>query len=155
MTTSGRPPGKDLSVEVAIVTSWDEQEIRSLYRAGGWWKEEWQVSRLNELIRATYAFAVAYHRGTWKTIGMVRAISDGIADAYVQDLVVLPEFRGYGVGRRLVKVLIAHCLANGIQWIALVAEPGTEGFYAPLGFTPMKNFIPMRYSGVEKNDQHK
>ena len=150
MTASGRPTGEDPSVEVKIVTSWDVQEIHHLYVAGGWWKEEWQVSRLNELIRATYAFAVAYHRGTRKTIGMVRAISDGIADAYVQDLVVLPEFRGHGVGGRLVKVLVAHCLANGIQWIALVAEPGTEGFYAPLGFTPMKNCIPMRYDGVEK-----
>jgi ribosomal protein S18 acetylase RimI-like enzyme len=155
MTASERPTNEDPSVEVVIVTSWDEQEIRNLYLAGGWWKEEWQTGRLNDLIRASYAFAVAYHLGNKKTVGMIRAISDGIADAYIQDLVVLPEFRGLGVGRRLVKALIRHCLADGIHWIALVAEPGTAGFYQPLGFALMDNYVPMRYIGEGKDDQHK
>jgi len=153
MITSEWPLDDDRGVEVKIVTSWDEEAIRSLYQAGGWWKNEWQVKRLNELIRASYAFVIAYHRDSAKTVGMVRAISDGMADAYIQDLVVLPEFRGYGVGKRLVKELIRHCSTRGITWIALIAEPGTSGFYMPLGFIRMEHFIPMMYLEEKNYDQ--
>ncbi len=141
---------KDQGIDIKIVTSWDEEAILSLYKAGGWWKDDWQVERLNELIGASYAFVIAYHRDSAKTVGMVRAISDGKADAYIQDLVVLPEFRGYGVGKRLVKELIRHCSAKGITWIALIAEPGTSGFYHSLGFIQMENYIPMMFR-KEKN----
>ena len=78
---------------------------------------------------------------------MGRAISDGVSDAYIQDLVVLPEYRRCDLGTAMVSLLVARCREAGISWIALVAEPGSENFYVPLGFARMERYIPLIYQG--------
>jgi aralkylamine N-acetyltransferase len=78
---------------------------------------------------------------------MGRVISDGIADAYIQDLMVLPEWRKKNAGGMIVSALIERCVSNGITWIGLIAQPGTDAFYRSLGFEPMAGHIPMLYHG--------
>lgn len=134
-------------IAVKIVTSWDSGEISALYRAGGWWKEEHRVEELPHLIRGSFAFAVATDTETGHAVGMGRVIADGVSDAYIQDLVVLPEYRKSGIGREIVSVLITRCLQAGISWISLIAEPGTEKFYLPLGFRLMERHVPLIYRG--------
>lgn len=137
----------DRKFSVMIVKDWDFSALLKLYRAGGWWKEEWDPSGIADLVRSSFAFAIAVDRESGTTVGMGRVISDGVSDAYIQDLVVLPEFRGSGVGRMLLDKLVDECLSRGITWIALVAEPGTLDFYAGSGFVPMEGHVPMRFRG--------
>ena len=135
------------SVRIALVHSWDPQEIVLLYRAGGWWKDEYDPAEIPGLIRGSFAFAVAVEEGSGRAVGMGRVISDGVSDAYIQDLVVLPEYRNRNVGTGLLEALLGACRAAGISWIALIAEPGSEPFYRELGFSPMEGHIPLMYRG--------
>lgn len=128
---------------VKIVKEWDYISLIDLYRAGGWWKHDWYASQIPVLIRSSFAFAVAIDSNSKKTVGMGRVISDGISDAYIQDLVTLPEYRRLGIGTKIVGTLIDFCKKNHIGWIALIAEPGTEKFYTPLGFSRMTDYVPM------------
>ena len=89
-----------------LVDSWDEDDIVRLYRAGSWWKDEYDPRSINGLIRGSFAFAIAIHRASGHAIGMGRIISDGVSDGYLQDLVILPEFRHRGIGRNIVMALI-------------------------------------------------
>jgi len=130
-------------IEVVLVKEWDKEDIRSLYREAGWWKEVWDPSDLKLLISGSLAFAVAVDRETGHAVAMGRAISDGTSDAYIQDLVVKEEYREYGIGRKILTALIRYCHSRGITWIALIAEPGTEKFYVPSGFERMKGYVPM------------
>ena len=66
-------------------------------------------------------------------VGFARALSDGCSDAYIQDVVVSPEFRRQGIGGKLIRFLEAELRRRGVDWIALVGEPGTENFYSRLG----------------------
>jgi ribosomal protein S18 acetylase RimI-like enzyme len=132
---------------VQLVRSWDNNEIADLYRAGGWWKEDYDPAALGALIQGSFSFAVAVDTKTGKAVGMGRVISDGVSDGYIQDLVVVPEYRKSGIGREMVSALVERCLESGITWIALIAEPDTEKFYQPLGFTPMERHIPLIYRG--------
>ncbi len=134
-------------VEIRIVTAWDEETIADLYRAGGWWKEDWDPAQLAALIRGSFAFAVAVDRETGSAVGMGRVISDGVSDGYIQDLVVRPDYRGRGIGSKLVSALLEHCTGANLGWIGLIAEPGTDEFYAPLGFRRLEGYVPMRYYG--------
>jgi GNAT superfamily N-acetyltransferase len=131
---------------VEMVKSWQEDHIEELYRAGGWWEKGMDKRRIDELIQRSFLFAVAIDISTRKAIGMGRVISDGVSDAYFQDLVVLPECRGKGVGKMILEALLGECLARKISWIALIAEPKTGDFYSALGFRLMVGYAPMLYA---------
>jgi ribosomal protein S18 acetylase RimI-like enzyme len=131
--------------EIKFVNTWSEDEIVKLYKAGGWWKDFYNKAGIKHLIVGSFAFAVVIEKNTGKTIGMGRILSDGVSDAYIQDLVILPECRGKGIGAELVKTLVDYCKAKGIIWIGLIAEPDQDGFYSTIGFKQMKKYVPMKY----------
>jgi len=135
----------EIDVEVRIVDAWDVDAIADLYRAGGWWKEEWNPTGLPSLIRGSFAFAVAVESSTGRTVGMGRVISDGVSDGYVQDLVVHPNYRDRDIGTMILSALLKECTSAGVTWIALIAEPETEAFYARSGFQRMEGHTPMRW----------
>ena len=134
-------------ISVSLVRSWDAEDIEALYRAGDWWKDEYDPAEISRLIGGSFAFVVAADKESGRAVGMGRAISDGVSDAYIQDLVVLPEYRRRDLGTAMVSLLVARCREAGISWIALVAEPGSENFYVPLGFARMEGYIPLIYQG--------
>ena len=76
---------------------------------------------------------------------MGRVLSDGVSDAYIQDLVVLPEYRKKGIGKKLITDLIQYCKSKNISWIALISEPNQEEFYKKIGFKEMANYTPFKY----------
>ena len=69
-----------------------------------------------------------------RQVGFARAVSDGVAIAYLADVYVLPEFRGRGLGVELVRETVergpfAHC-----RWVLHTAD--AHGLYARFGFRP-------------------
>lgn len=131
------------NIEIRFVNSWPEDELVKLYKAGGWWKDTYDKSKLKGLIKGSFAFAVVIDKN--QTIGMGRILSDGISDAYIQDLIILPEYRKQGIGKKLVDKLIEYCHSKDVKWIALIAEPDQDGFYSSAGFKHMKNCVPMKF----------
>lgn len=142
--------GKGDQFDIRLVKAWDVEPIVELYRSGGWWKEGMDQSRIPELIANSYLFAVAIDKITGRSVGMGRTLSDGVSDAYIQDLVVLPGWRMRGIGRMILSVLVAACCSRGITWIGLIAEPGTDGFYRSMGFSTMVKHVPMLLTGDKK-----
>lgn len=137
-------------IRVDMVSSWHEEQIVQLYKAAGWWKEEMDASRINDLIQGSFLFAVAIDISTGRAVGMGRVISDGIADAYIQDLVVLDDWRSWGVGTMILTALIEECKFRRITWIGLIAEPGMQEFYQSLGFAAMPGHVPMLFAEEAK-----
>lgn len=83
--------------------------------------------------QAAYAVVFAYDGEA--LIGCGRALSDGVYQAALYDIAVLPSYQGGGLGRRLVEALMAdldHCN------VILYASPGKEDFYRKLGFRGLK-----------------
>jgi ribosomal protein S18 acetylase RimI-like enzyme len=135
------------TIEVRLVEVWDTDQIVDLYRAGGWWKDGYDPAGIPALITGSFLFAVAMDPATGSAVGMGRVLSDGVSDGYIQDIIVLPLYRRRGVGKKIVALLLKECRACGLGWIGLVAEPGSERFYLPLGFRPMKGYVPFLYDG--------
>ncbi|WP_220681362.1 GNAT family N-acetyltransferase [Methanofollis formosanus] len=135
-------------ITVRTVGAWDAEEIVGLYRAGEWWKEEWTADGIPALIEGSFCFVVAVD--DTRAVGMGRAISDGCSDAYLQDIIVLPEYRGHGIGDAIVEALVEFCTARDLAWIGLIAQPGTVAFYRRHGFARMTGHVPMLLK--EEND---
>ena len=76
---------------------------------------------------------------------MGRSISDGVSDAYIQDVVVMPSHRGQGVATQIIKRIVDRLKSDGIGWIGLIAERNTQNLYNPIGFEPMADSTPMLY----------
>jgi ribosomal protein S18 acetylase RimI-like enzyme len=130
-------------ISIRLVKAWEEEPIVELYRSAGWWSEDMDPSKLHELIRGSYLFAVAIDISISRPIGMGRVLSDGIADAYIHDVAVLAQWRQRGVGKMLVSALLEGCRSRGITWIGIIAQPGAEKLYRSLGFEPMQGHVPM------------
>jgi ribosomal protein S18 acetylase RimI-like enzyme len=139
----------DSNIEIKIVDSWNQDEIVKLYKSGGWWKESYDPSEINRLIKGSFAFAIAFDSNIKKAVGMGRILSDGVSDAYIQDIVVLKNYREKGIGKEIIKTLIKYCKKKKVNWIGLIAEPNQQDFYERLGFKKMKNYTPMKYKHEE------
>jgi len=135
---------------IRFVDSWSIDEIVQLYKAGGWWKDSYDSSGIPGLIKGSYVFAVVVDSTNGTAIGMGRVLSDGVSDAYIQDVLILSKYRRSGIGKKLVQSLIDYCLSHGITWIGLMAEPGSEQFYTASGFHVLKGYSPMRYHLTEE-----
>jgi len=82
---------------------------------------------------ASFATVFVLHKG--EMIGFGRALSDGVYQAALYDVAVLPEYQGQGLGS-----LIVHSLLEKLPQcnVILYAAPGKEAFYTSLGFRRMK-----------------
>ena len=69
-------------------------------------------------------------------IGMARIIGDGVINAYIQDVVIAPNYRGKGVGKALMLTLISDMRQSlpANCTIGLLAAKGQEGFYSSFSF---------------------
>jgi ribosomal protein S18 acetylase RimI-like enzyme len=82
-------------------------------------------------------------------IGLGRAISDGILQAALYDVAVLPAYQGQGIGKTIVKELVNHCPGCNI---ILYASPGKEQFYEKLKFRKMKTAMAL-FTDAEKKKE--
>lgn len=82
---------------------------------------------------ASHTTVFVYHEG--QLIGFGRAISDGVYQAAVYDVVIVPEFQSRGLGRTIMTHILArlsHCN------IILYASIGKDDFYRTFGMRKMK-----------------
>lgn len=72
-------------------------------------------------------------------IGMGRLVGDGAMYWYLQEIVVLPEFQGKGIGTSIVNYLLKYITENTEEGtftsVGLTAAPGKDTFYERFGFT--------------------
>ena len=69
---------------------------------------------------------------------------------YLEDLFVLPEWRGHGLGLALMKRLAAIAVERGcgrFEWSVLDWNEPAIGFYKKLGAVPMEDWTVFRLTG--------
>src|SRR3990172_10039935 len=82
--------------------------------------------------------------GAWdgeRLVGFARALSDGKYRAYVEDVVVDPEYRAAGVGVRLVAALLDAL--GPVAIVSLFCEPARVSFYERNGFQRSESQVMM------------
>jgi aralkylamine N-acetyltransferase len=117
-------------------------QILSLYESAGWWEPGPEASdEALRLIAGSHCFLVAESMG--EIIGMGRAISDRVSDAYIQDVAVKPDYKHRGIGSQIVARISKRLKADGMSWIGLIAERNSHPFYREIGFSDIPDAIPM------------
>lgn len=128
-----------------IVKKVNRNEFVRLYKEAGWWKAKYSknLSFIDKIVKNSFCFVGVFYKNGM--IGMGRSICDKISDAYIQDVTVLKKFRGKKIGRKIILKIINYLKLHNIEWIGIVAEPGTQSFYKDLGFETLKDYKPMLF----------
>nr|WP_320014972.1 GNAT family N-acetyltransferase [uncultured Desulfobacter sp.] len=131
-------------LEIKLVRTVPVDELQALYQDAGWWQDNYKIT--DDFLRRIPEESALFAGAFWgkKLIGMGRALSDLCSDAYIQDVVVLSAYQKRGIGSLIVTFLIQELKKKGVDWIGLIGEPGTRGFYENLGFRQMKDYIPFK-----------
>lgn len=72
-----------------------------------------------------------------KLIGYIDSVSNGVTDAYIQDLMVCPDYQGKGIGTTLMNQMIEYLKEQRIYMISVVYEERLKPFYERFGFSSM------------------
>ena len=63
-----------------------------------------------------------------KLVGYSDSVSNGVTDAYIQDLMVHPDYQGNGIGTELMNRMIAALKRRNIYMISVVFEERLKQF---------------------------
>jgi len=88
--------------------------------------------------------AVVFVFDDQRLVGFGRAISDGLIQAAIYDVAVLPDCQGQGIGKQIIDKIVAAL--PGCNFI-LYASPGKEIFYEKLNFRRMKTGMALFVKG--------
>ena len=112
----------------------DVNTYLSLREAVGW--KPLTEKQAQMAINGSLLTTVAYDKD--KPVGMGRIVGDGAVICYIQDLIVIPEYQGQGVGNQIIESLIGfvkEIQLPGTQiMLDLMCAIGRENFYKKYGF---------------------
>ena len=74
-------------------------------------------------------------------VGLICAMDDGVMTAYVQYMLVRPEYQGRGIGRELMER--TKTVYRDYLRFALISYNDRTGFYESCGFTRSEEASPM------------
>jgi GNAT superfamily N-acetyltransferase len=118
-----------------------KSEYFSLFETTGWNAE--YHANADDLARALANswLCVSAYDGD-RLVGFGRVVSDRVLHAMIYDMIVLPEYRGQGVGTRVLARLVDRCRENGINDVQLFCAKGKRSFYEKNGFEARPDDAP-------------
>lgn len=112
----------------------DVNTYLSLRAEVGW--KPFTEKQAKTAIEGSLLTVVAYDKD--KPVGMGRLVGDGAVICYIQDLIVIPEYQGMGVGNQIIESLIDYVeeiqLPGTQMMLDLMCAVGRESFYKKYGF---------------------
>jgi GNAT superfamily N-acetyltransferase len=114
----------------------DRDAVCAFLSSQVYWARWRSVSVIREQIRTAWR-VVGVYAPDGSQVGFARAFSDGLALAYLADVYVLPEHRGHGLGKRLVRTMIDEGPGAQFRWMLHTAD--AHGLYRHFGFAQPDN----------------
>jgi len=134
-----------MELEISLSDEIREEETLAIYVANDWSSAK-KPKALMAALRNSHNLVTARLNG--KLIGLGNAISDGYLVVYYPHLIVLPQYQGKGVGRKMLQALQTKYYNYHQQM--LVADGKAINFYKSVGFFRAGNTEPMWvYTGVD------
>lgn len=103
----------------------------------GRWRTRAHVERQIDL---AWRVVGAYLTETGAMVGYARAFSDGVGSAYLGDVFVVPQVRGLGIGKALVRAMVEEGPGADFRWMLHTAD--ADDLYRRFGFAePTDTFL--------------
>ena len=109
----------------------DLDQLQELFQLGAFWAKDRSIEDFSIAI-ANSEPVISVWDGE-RLIGFARATSDGIYRATIWDVVIHPDYRGAGLGRKLVETVLSHPRMNRVERVYLMTTH-QQSFYERIGF---------------------
>ena len=97
----------------------------------------WAQGRTREVVERSITNSIAFGAYTaGRQVAFARVITDRSVFAYLADVFVVPEFRGHGISKALLRAILAHPDVASLPLI-LLRTLDAHGLYAQFGFEPV------------------
>jgi GNAT superfamily N-acetyltransferase len=105
------------------------------FLAGSYWAQGIPIETVQKSIEGALCFSVM-HLG--QQVGFARVITDGATFAYLADVFIDENYRGKGLSKWLMEVIMSYPRLQGLRRFML-ATRDAHGLYAQFGFTSLTN----------------
>ena len=124
------------------------EEYQRLRRAVGWGDVATEAVEIG-LQNSLFSVCVVLEN---EVIGCGRVIGDGGIYFYIQDIIVLSEFQGKGIGRRIMNAVMKYLEAHARNgaFVGLMAAKGVSKFYERYGFKERPSDAPGMFRVLRK-----
>ena len=109
----------------------DFNQVQELFILGAFWAKERTIEDIKIAVENSDPVVTVWERD--RIIGFARATSDGIYRAGIWDVVIHPDYRGRGLGGKLVETVLAHPKVNKVERVYLTTT-NQKNFYKKIGF---------------------
>lgn len=124
----------------------DRDVVYAFLSKEAYWSRNIPRAVVEKSIENSYCFS-AFIDG--RQVGFARVVSDGATFAYLCDVFTLPEYRGQGIGKRLMQSLQSHPELQGLRrWMLMTAD--AHALYEGYGFVALAK--PERAMEISKPD---
>ena len=127
-----------MSITYSDTHEFSESDLRRLFLSVNW--ESGKHPDMLRIAMTNYGSVFSAWDGD-RLVGMVCVMDDGIMTAYIQYILVDPEYQGKGIGRELLS-MVKNRYSEFLR-IVLVAYDDRVSFYEVCGFEQGENKTPM------------
>ncbi len=119
--------------EICQVSDDHIDELLRLYRQT-WWAAKRRRDEVVAMLAGT-DLVVGYLDDSNQLVAFARVVTDGMYFAVILDVIVSQEFRGTGLGERLMNGVLRRPELTRVKSLELVCQPDLVAFYERFGFS--------------------
>jgi GNAT superfamily N-acetyltransferase len=137
--------GYTISTDAAML---DLTVIHQYLSCDSYWAQNIPLEVVERSIANSVCFGI-YHNS--RQVGFARLVTDKATFAYLADVFILPEHRGKGLSKWLMKIIHSHPETQGLRrW--MLGTKDAHGLYKQFGWTPIPEDIVPRFMQLHYPD---
>jgi ribosomal protein S18 acetylase RimI-like enzyme len=127
----------------------DFYQLQELFKISAFWAQDRTIEDLKIAVSNSNPVVSVWDKD--RLIGFARATSDGIYRATIWDVILHPDYRGAGLGRKLVETVLSHPSVNRVERVYLMTTH-QQRFYERIGFQTNETTTMVLYNSYETNN---
>ncbi len=123
-----------LPVQIERLTDSQIEDLYGLYQAE-WWSRGRSLEDVRLMLTNSSLIVAFAEPENERLLAFCRVLTDFVFRAVIYDVIVVPDWRGLGVGRLLMDAVSSHPRLQRVSSIWLSCAPDKVAFYEKWGFS--------------------
>jgi ribosomal protein S18 acetylase RimI-like enzyme len=136
------------SMNATLIHTFTEAQARQLHALyqGEWWCQGRSHDEVHRMIAGGCLLFGLSDGENGQLLAFARVLTDGVFKAFLCDVIVHPDHRGMGLGRRLMNHILEHPDVGQVRHVELYCRPDRKSYYQEFGFSDeaQKDIVLMR-----------